>query len=62
MKKIKRILACAVFADEHFSQLLAASLYATVVIPVLLWAYSFIYRLLKEHFHRGGSDEASSKS
>ncbi len=63
MRKIKRILAlagaivlaglyfstlfCALSAKEHFMDLLMASIYATVIIPVLLWAYSFIYRLIK---------------
>lgn len=64
MKKIKQILAiagviillclyaatliCALSRSESFMNLLMASVYATVVIPVLLWAYSFIYKLLKK--------------
>lgn len=64
MKKGKRILALlgviflislylitlfsALFAKENLMQLLMASIYATVVIPVLFWAYSFIYKLLKK--------------
>ncbi len=63
MKKAKRILAligvlvlgglyvatlvCAFSANEHFMDMLMASLYASAVIPVLLWACSFISRLLK---------------
>ena len=63
MKKIKRILAllgaivlaglyvstifCALSANENFMDMLMASIYATVVVPVLLWAYSFVYRLVK---------------
>ncbi len=62
MKKVKRILAlagvlllvglyvstlvCALAAKDHYLQLLKTSVYATVVIPVLLWTYSFIYKLL----------------
>ena len=58
MKKVKQILAligvvvliglyvstifCAVSSSENFMNLLMASIYATVIIPVLLWAYSFI--------------------
>ncbi len=65
MKKIKRILALlgailllglyvstlfsAIFAKENFMELLTASVYATVVVPVLIWAYSMIYKLLKKH-------------
>lgn len=64
MKKVKRILAmigvilliglylstliCALFAKENLMTLLMASIYATVIIPVLLWAYSFIYKLIKK--------------
>lgn len=64
MKKAKRILAligvvilaglylstivCALFGSDNYMDLLMASLYATVVIPVLLWAYTFIYKLLKK--------------
>lgn len=72
MKKIKRILAllgvavlialylstlfCALSASENFMNMLMASVYATVIIPVLLWAYSFIYRLVKK-----GDDDESQK-
>lgn len=62
MKKIRQILAllgaialaglyiatifCALFAGENYMQLLRASIYATVIIPVLIWAYTMIYKLL----------------
>ena len=64
MKKVKRILAltgvivliglyastlvCAVSSSENFMNLLMASVYATVIVPVLLWAYSFIYKLTRK--------------
>lgn len=64
MKKVKRILAsigvivlaglylstllCALFAKDNVMNVLMASIYATVVIPVLIWAYSFIYKLVKK--------------
>lgn len=64
MKKAKRILAiigvilliglylstlfCALFVKENLMTFLMASIYATFVIPVLLWAYSFIYKLVKK--------------
>lgn len=64
MKKVKQILAllgaiilvglyvatlfCALSANENFMNLLMASIYATVIVPVLIWAYSFIYKLLKK--------------
>ena len=62
IKQIRRLLAAAgvlfllglyaatlisAFADDtHYENLLAASIYATFVIPVLLWAYTFIRRLV----------------
>jgi len=65
MKKVKQILAlvgvvvliglyvstliCAVSSSENFMNLLMASIYATVIIPVLLWAYSFIYKLTRKN-------------
>jgi cell shape-determining protein MreD len=65
MKKIKQILAilgvilllslyvitllCAIFDSSDTMRLFQASILATIIIPVLLWAYSFIYRLLKNH-------------
>ncbi len=42
-------LFCALSTKENFMDLLMASIYATVIFPVLLWAYSFIYRLFKGH-------------
>lgn len=65
MKKIKQILAIlgcillvglyvstlifALIGSEDTMNLFRASVYATVVVPVLIWAYSLIYRLLKNH-------------
>ncbi len=64
MKKGKQILAilgvillvglylstivCALSAGENFMDMLMASLFATFVIPVLIWAYTFIYKLVKK--------------
>ena len=62
MKKVKRILAFAgvillvllylstlVFAllGKEFLNWLMAAIIATIVVPVLIWAYGFVYRLLK---------------
>lgn len=66
MKKIKRLLAIVGIALLVFLYLLTlvlaltddpntmhafrASIYCTVLIPVLIWAYTFIYRLLKNNY------------
>ena len=58
MKKVKQILAIIgvfvlvglyiVSASENFMNMLMTSIYASVIIPVLIWAYSFIYKLIKK--------------
>lgn len=49
-------IIAAFTASPASSGLFAASIYATIVIPVLLWAYSLLYRILnkknKEDNHR----------
>jgi len=63
LKKIKRILAilgaiilaglyistivCALSSNENYMDM--ASVYATVIIPVLIWAYSFVYKMVKKN-------------
>lgn len=63
MKKIKRILAilgaiilaglyistivCALSSNENYMDMLMASV--TVIIPVLIWAYSFVYKMVKKN-------------
>ena len=77
MDKVKRIIALAgvvlliglyvgtlllaVFGSDRTKDLLFAAIICTVIVPVLLWAYSFIYRLLKEHFSGTGSDKKEEK-
>lgn len=78
MRKVKRVLAligvgilivlyistliCALSGSENFMNLLMSSIYATVVIPVLIWAYSFVYKLLKTHYTSDiDSDKDSNK-
>ena len=64
MKKTRQILAiigiiilvgiyiatiiCALSANENFMSMLMASIYASAVIPVLIWAITFIYKLVKK--------------
>ncbi len=62
MKKTKRILAMIgvillgllylstlIFAllGQNFMNWLMAALVATIILPVLIWAYTFIYKLIK---------------
>lgn len=70
MKKVKQILAIlgvmlllglyvitlimAVTDNTSTLSMLEASIVATILIPILMWAYSFIYRLLKKYY---GSDK-----
>lgn len=64
MKKFKRVLAligvvilvglylstlfCAIFATENMMNMLMASIYASVIIPLLIWIYSFICSKFKK--------------
>ncbi len=74
MKKIRRCLAIigalllagmyavsivlALTDDPGAMNAFRASLYCTVIVPVLIWAYTFIYRLLKNHYSWKDRDEA----
>ena len=73
MKKVKRMLAIigiillvslyvitlvlALTDDPNTMAVFRASLYCTFLIPVLIWAYTFIYKLLKNNY---GSDSSDS--
>ena len=66
MKKVKQILAIigivllvslyvitlvlALTDDPNTMTVFRASLYCTFLIPVLIWAYTFIYKLLKNNY------------
>ena len=74
MKKVKQILAIlgvvlllglyvitlimAITDNTSTLSMLEASVVATILIPILLWAYSFIYRLLKKYY---GSDKGKNE-
>ena len=73
MKKVKRILAicgvifllslyvitllCAIFDPTSTQSFLYASLVATVIIPVLMWAYGMIYRMTHKNPEENREDE-----
>ncbi|SES00049.1 hypothetical protein [Lachnobacterium bovis] len=62
MKRIKQILAilgiivltalylstifCAIFDTSNTQNLFAASIVATFIIPVLIWTYTFVYKIV----------------
>ena len=77
MKKAKKILAIigvillvalyvttlifAITDNTGTMSMFVASVVATVVIPVLIWAYTFIFKLLKKHYGPDSdSDEGHS--
>lgn len=65
MKKVKRILALvgvilllalygstmffAITDNSDTMSMFKASVVATIVVPVLIWAYSFIFKLVKKN-------------
>lgn len=57
-------LICAITDNSNSMSMFAASVFATVVIPVLIWAYTFIYRLIRgndEDTHDAAADKESDK-
>ena len=74
MKKIKQLLALcgvilliglyaatlilAITDNSGTMNMFFASVVATVIIPVLLWAYSFIYQLVHNKDHKDDETEA----
>ncbi|MCM1105579.1 MAG: hypothetical protein NC355_01420 [Blautia sp.] len=76
MKKGKRILAiigilllvslyiitliCAITDNTGTMQVFFASVVATVMIPALIWVYTFIYRLIKDNHADPEKEEQDS--
>ena len=70
MKKVKQVLAIllililiglyvstlvfAIIGSERAMVWLKISIYATIVLPVLLWAYGFIYKMIKDDNEKKG--------
>ena len=77
MKKVKRILAIigivllvslyvitivlALTDDPNTMNAFRASVYCTFLVPVLIWAYTFIYKLLKNNYSDKPSDITSAQ-
>lgn len=77
MKKVKRMLAIigiillvslyvitlvlALTDDPNTMAVFRASLYCTFLIPVLIWAYTFIYKLLKNNYGNNPSDDKKAE-
>lgn len=73
MKKVKQIIAIlgvvlllglyvitlimAITDNSSTMSMFEASVVATILIPVLLWTYTFIYKLLKKYY---GTDKDSA--
>ena len=78
MKKVKQILAIigivllvslyvitlvlALTDDPNTMTVFRASLYCTFLIPVLIWAYTFIYKLLKNTYGSKLSKDITTES
>ena len=77
MKRVKQILAIlgivvlvglyiltlvfAITDNSSTQSLLAASIFATIVVPVLLWAYSFIYRMVTHKDDTPSDDDVTKE-
>jgi len=62
LKQVSAILVCifllslylftlilAIIGNPGSKNLFLTSIYATVIIPVLIWIYTFVYKLMKDH-------------
>lgn len=62
-KQILAILACvlliglyafslflAIVGDSNSKNLFLTSIYATVIIPIIIWIYTFIYKFFKSRY------------
>ena len=73
MKKVQRILAIIgiivlvglylstlvfAFLGKDFFPMFMAALFSSFGLPVLLWAYGFVYRLIKKNFGNGQENDA----
>ena len=54
-------LVLAFVGNANTLPLLKASLYATIVVPVFIWAYSFIYKLLKKYYSHPDENQEKDK-
>ncbi len=55
-------LVLALIGSAEAINLLKVAVYATIVLPVLLWAYSFIYRMMKGKQNDSMDDDTSKKN
>ncbi len=78
MKLVKRILAIcgiiflvamyastlvfAIIGNPKTMGMFKASIFATFIIPVLIWAYTFIYKLIKDRFQDDGAQDEDESS
>lgn len=53
------VLAC--IGSDTAMRLLRAAVYATIVLPVLLWAYSLIYKVLKRNYSPEAREELEQR-
>lgn len=56
-------LICAITDNTGTMRMFMASVFATVVIPVLIWIYTFIYRLFtRKNNEQTGQNKAEEKT
>lgn len=55
-------LVLALIGSEQCINLLKAAVYTTIVLPVLMWAYSFIYRMVRKDQKRPVPSEESGSA
>ena len=54
-------LLLAIFGNEHTNSWFMACIAATVIVPVMMWVYSWLYKLLKKDVADARSKAALSE-
>ena len=55
-------LILAIFGNEHTNSWFMACIAATVIIPIMIWVYSWLYKLLKKDVADARSKASESGS
>ncbi|MCR5106671.1 MAG: hypothetical protein K6B28_00765 [Lachnospiraceae bacterium] len=55
-------LVCALLREPVYADLLRASVAMTIIVPVILYAYILVYRLLKNNREEGSRGEKDEDS
>ncbi|MBQ9031892.1 MAG: hypothetical protein IJ106_10650 [Parasporobacterium sp.] len=50
-------LLLAIFGNEHTNSWFMACIAATIIVPIMLWVYSWLYKMLKKDVSDSGKKQ-----